>query len=524
MTRHSLRASLLLASALFAAATASAADTPPQTSEQQQIDELHRELQAVQEQMKQLAEQNRELLQKLQPPVVVAAPGGGLTPPAPAGSLVPPAPAGSLAPPTPAQGSIAPPATVASGVARPVVKSPSGQVMAADSDNGTPIGGTSALSGLRLWGYGEIYYNRPSRVPQHAQADLARAVFGIGYAFDDKTEFNSEYEVEHAVSSANDVGEFEVEQFYVDRHLNDYATVRAGLFLMPFGLLNEHHEPTNFYGVQRNFVETLIIPSTWREGGLNLHGNTPAGFSWDAGVTTGVNLANWNYAPEFPQYTTALELEDNDVAPLQATHQELALANAHDLSQYLALGYYGVPGLTVGAAIFTGDANKVPAPPNAPILGNQRVTLWESHARWTPGQFDLSTLYAHGSISNLGVANASNPGSPNPIPSDFYGWYLQGAYTAWEYNEYRLAPFVRWEHYNMGSSYQGTTGPTVPSGLLPLSGTPGDYGYWPQNHDRVWTVGANFYVTPHVVFKLDYQWFRINPDFNRLDLGLGLNF
>ena len=51
--------------------------------------------------------------------------------------------------------------------------------------------------------------------------DLARAVFGIGYQFDDRTEFNSEYEVEHAVASADDVGEFEVEQFYVDRRLSD---------------------------------------------------------------------------------------------------------------------------------------------------------------------------------------------------------------------------------------------------------------------------------------------------------------
>jgi hypothetical protein len=188
------------------------------------------------------------------------------------------------------------------------------------------------------------------------------------------------------------------------------------------------------------------------------------------------------------------------------------------------LGYYGVPGLTLGAAVFTGKAVKVPAPTNAPILGSQRVTLWESHARWTPGKFDLSALYAHGSISNLGVANASNPGSPNPIPSDFYGWYTQAAYGLWEHGDYRLAPFVRWEHYNMGSSYAGTTGPVVPSGLLPLSATPGDYGYWPQNHDRVWTIGANFYTTPHVVFKLDYQWFGINPDFNRLDVGMGLNF
>jgi hypothetical protein len=202
---------------------------------------------------------------------------------------------------------------------------------------------------IKPWGYGEVYYMNPVHDRERAQADLARAVFGIGYSFDSRTEFNSEYEVEHAVSSASDPGEFEVEQFYVDRQLNDAVTVRGGLFLMPFGLLNEHHEPTNFYGVQRNFVETLIIPSTWREGGLNFHGDTQSGFGWNVGVTTGFDLSKWDFAPEFPQYTTALELEDNDVAPLQATHQELALANGHDLSQYVALSYFGLPGLTVGA-------------------------------------------------------------------------------------------------------------------------------------------------------------------------------
>jgi hypothetical protein len=59
---------------------------------------------------------------------------------------------------------------------------------------------------------------------------------------------------------------------------------------------------------------------------------------------------------------------------------------------------------------------------------------------------------------------------------------------------------------------------------LPLSAAPGDYGYWPQPYDRVSTVGANFYTTPHVVWKADYQWFHVNGDFNRFDLGLGLNF
>ena len=133
------------------------------------------------------------------------------------------------------------------------------------------------LRELSLWGYGEIYYTHPTHVPQDTQFDLARAVFGIGYRFDERTVFNSEYEVEHAVASADDAGEFEVEQFYVDHQLAPWASHQGRLFLMPFGLLNEHHEPTNFYGVQRNFVETLIIPSTWREGGFGLHGNTEIG-------------------------------------------------------------------------------------------------------------------------------------------------------------------------------------------------------------------------------------------------------
>jgi len=166
----------------------------------------------------------------------------------------------------------------------------------------------------------------------------------------------------------------------------------------------------------------------------------------------------------------------------------------------------------------------VPAPPNAPIPGDQRVTLWETHARWTPGKFDLSALYARGTISNLAIANASNPGSPNPIPSQFYGWYLQGAWQAFERGDYRLVPFVRWEYYDMGAEYEGTAGPVLPPGSVPLSANPGDYGYWPVDRDRVWTVGANFYVTPHVVFKVDYQSFDLNKDFTRIDLGLGLAF
>ncbi|MDP9082609.1 MAG: OprO/OprP family phosphate-selective porin [Pseudomonadota bacterium] len=483
---------ILLAVVLYTAGTAWAADTGgKQSTEQRQIQALQQQLAAVEMQVKRLGDQNQALLEK--------------------------------------QRQLEGQMTQQSVALQPTMPSPSTQTPAnavvpgPTTFNAAPVAAT-AFANVRLWGYGELYYSRPSRAPSKAQADLARAVFGIGYAFDSRTEFNSEFEVEHAVASAADAGEFEVEQFYVDRQLNQALTLRAGLFLMPFGLLNEHHEPTNFYGVQRNFVETLIIPSTWREGGFNVHGDTESGINWNAGITTGFDLSKWDFTPKFPLYSTALDLENSGAAPLRSTHQELALANAHNLSQYLALGYYGVPGLSVGAALSTGKAVSVAAPANAPLLGDSRVTLWEAHARWTPAKFDLSALYAHGSISNLAATNASNPGSPNPIPSNFYGYYAQAAYGLWEHDEYRLAPFVRWERYDMGSRYAGTPGPAIPTGLVPLSGTPGDYGYWPRTQDRVWSLGANFYVTPHLVFKADYQWFDLNGDFNRFDVGLGLNY
>jgi cell division protein FtsB len=511
MNRHSnsLAAGLLVAGALSLSTPALGA-----SDQDARLDAMQKQLQQMQATLQQLADENRALReheqqvdQELAQLKGQAPAAGALAAQSPANSALPAA-SGAVA------GTAAAAATAANAAALPAAPGP----------EVTPLGNTLATSAqnLRLWGYGEVYYINPTEVRRDTTMDLARAVFGIGYRLDDRTEFNSEYEVEHAVASSEDVGEFEVEQFWVDRRLNDYVSARAGLFLLPFGFINENHEPTAFYGVQRNFVETLIIPTTWREGGFNLHGTTPSGFAWNAGLTTGVNLSEWNFAPEVPPYNNALQMINNGAGPLAASHQELALANARYLSQYLALGYYGIPGLTLGAAISTGDAVPVPPAPGAPTPANPRVTLWEGHARWTPGKWDLSALYAHGHISNLYDANAANPGSPNPIPSNFYGYYAQAAYQLWEHNEYRFNPFARYEYYTLGSSWSGTSGPMIPSGNVPLDS--GDYGPWPLDHDRVWTAGANFYIGPHLVLKADYQWFDVNSQFRRFDLGLGVSF
>ena len=43
--------------------------------------------------------------------------------------------------------------------------------------------------------------------------------------------------------------------------------LRGGMVLTPVGIINERHEPPVFYGVERPFVDTVIIPTTWFEAG-----------------------------------------------------------------------------------------------------------------------------------------------------------------------------------------------------------------------------------------------------------------
>ena len=81
-----------------------------------------------------------------------------------------------------------------------------------------------------LTGYGEVNYNRPTKDPSQAQTDLRRAVIGIQHRFDDKTKLVTEFEWEHAVTSADDAGEAEVEQAYIEREFDTVCAPRPACF------------------------------------------------------------------------------------------------------------------------------------------------------------------------------------------------------------------------------------------------------------------------------------------------------
>jgi hypothetical protein len=358
-----------------------------------------------------------------------------------------------------------------------------------------PTVAAAPASGTVFSGYGEVNYNHPVRNASGAQTDLRRAVIGIQHRFDEKTKVVAEFEWEHAIASASDSGESAIEQMYVEREFNGGLRGKAGLFLMPVGLLNQNHEPTVYYGVERNFVETAIIPTTWREAGVGLSGEFGNGFTWDTGLTTGFDLTKWDATSD-----------EGRESPLGAIHQEGQLAKSRNLAVHGALNWRGYPGLLVGGSVFTGKAGH--ATPD--FAGNDaRVTVAELHTRYTPGAWDLSALWAYGRISNTEALNATFVGNPTPVPSSFAGWYLQSAYKLWQGGDYTLSPFARFESFNTARSYA-----QVPAGLG-VSATP---------YERVATVGANLMVGQGVVLKADYQKFREDKMRDRVNLGVGFAY
>ncbi len=350
-----------------------------------------------------------------------------------------------------------------------------------------------------IGGYGELNYNRYSNNGRNSEADLRRFVLFFGHRFNDSLRFVSELELEHGVTSASDAGETEIEQAYLDYRFNDAVNVKAGLFLIPLGLLNETHEPPTYYGVERNEVETRIIPTTWREGGIGVFGEVAPGLRYDLGITTGFNSGK----------------EADPATGYREWHQEMSLSRAHDLSVYAALNYRGIPGLLVGGGIFSGNTGQNGytdrTTPQQPLLAgvSARLTLWDIHAKYAIGKLELQGLYARGNLGDAGIVSAAESavaGKNVAVAKSLYGWYGQAAYHVWQFGDYDLAPFVRYEKYN--------TQQTLADG----------YSADPLNNERVVTTGFNFKVHPQVVLKADYQKYKADNSKDRFDLGVGYMF
>ncbi len=421
----------------------------------------------------------------------IPVPPGAVTP-APAAS---PAPTPFAPPPPPTEP--APPAAIAvppgPAMDLPPERDMPVTALPRETPIENPLGGAPAATGTAVGGYGELTLNAPSNGP--AIVDLRRFVLFVGHNFTDRIRFYSEVEVEHAIASSEDPGEVEIEQAYVDGLISRTVNLRAGLILMPVGIINIYHEPPTFNGVDRPLVDTLIIPSTWREPGFGIFGELTTGLSYQLYLVNGFNANG---------FTAEAAVADG--------HQEGMLAAARDFGGVGRLTYEPMLATIFGlSGYFATSGNSLRS-----TVGNVPVGMVEVDARTRYQGFTARAEFAMLFIGQTAALNtaleAAEPTTSLPVAKRSQGGYVEAGYDVMRL----IAPtidssvtlFGRYDYVNTQAS---VVAPRVADETLIR---------------HIFTAGLVYRPIPHIALKGDYRrhWFGAGPGYNELAAALAWMF
>jgi hypothetical protein len=342
------------------------------------------------------------------------------------------------------------------------------------SDNFEAEGqGTHWYDKTTIGGYGELHYNNwtsTDGTKDKDEIDFHRFVLFFEHEFTDKLRFFSELELEHGIAGDGFGGAIELEQGYIEYDFTEQASTRAGLVLMPIGIINETHEPTTFYGVERNLVETFIIPTTWREAGLFGNYRFNNGISVDAGVSSGLEVENSVY--------------------IRGGRGQISNQTAKEGALVGRIKYTGLPGLELATSLIW-EANMSQSTPGVDVGGG---FLTEFHAIYSrqlgPGLLQGKALYSRWDI-DTSIADAGSQ----------WGWYIEPAYRM----------------------------PT-PVGDVGVYGRYQQLDYFKKTRQQLarYEGGVNWWLHDNVVFKADY-FYEDGQSVDRtniqgFDFGIGYQF
>jgi len=345
-------------------------------------------------------------------------------------------------------------------------------------------------SGLSMGGYGEFLYENKAATLQNGmhvgtdkKLDALRLVLYTGYKFNDRVVFNSEIEFEHGgYSDEHPEGEAVVEFAYLDFLLHKTFNVRAGQMLVPMGFINELHEPPAFFGARRPQVERTIIPATWHENGLGIHGDLTGNLSYRVYVMNGLDAAKFN----------AGGIRDGRQAGKEANAQSLAWTGRLDWTP--------MPGVLLGTSFYTGNSNQ------AGTGEALTTTLWDAHAEYRARGLQVRGLYTRASNGAAGV-QALGPADPaRQVGTKQWGGYLEAGYDILSGSRQALIPYVRYERLNAQQE--------VIAGVVA----------GPAQDQTLRTVGVSYKPIPQVALKLDVAKVEDHARTGRDQVSLALGY
>ncbi|KAA6328291.1 hypothetical protein EZS27_022796 [termite gut metagenome] len=375
---------------------------------------------------------------------------------------------------------------------------------------------------FRVGGYGEAVlqrmfyssnvarYNYPKNYAdeKHGRFDLPHVVlytsydFGRGWKFSSEIEFEhggtgTTYEIENSESGEYEAeiekgGEVALEQFWIEKTWANYANLRMGHIIVPIGLTNQYHMPTEFFSVLRPEEESAILPCTWHQTGISFWGRTKQ-WRYEAQFISGLgaelfNNANW--------------IQGGATSPYEFT-----IANSYATA--VRLDNYSIKGLRIGLSGYYGISANNTLKTERYNNVDGAVTVGTLDAVYNDHNVLARTniLYGHlGDSYAISTINKKLPSaSPSPrtdVASDALSWYVEAGYDVLSFfpnRQYQGNKLYLYGHYGYYNSMYKTV-KDIPQKK------------WCEK--TIISGGVNYYPLPGLVVKAEYSFRKFKAPYN----------
>ncbi|MGQ1945518.1 hypothetical protein ACT3CD_00270 [Geofilum sp. OHC36d9] len=377
-------------------------------------------------------------------------------------------------------------------------------------------------SRLILGGYGEavmsrmFYSNNYKRYTDAAtyadndgygQFDLPHVVFYVEYDFGGGWTMQSEIEFEHGGTESaveiekEETGEYEseveqggevaLEQFWIQKSFSPAFNLKMGHIVVPIGLTNQHHMPTEFFTVYRPEGENTILPCTWHETGVSLWGKTK----------------QWRYEVQFvagldaDRFGSSTWIQSGTGSPY-----EFKMATSY--AGVLRIDNYSVKNLRCAVSGYVGNSAKNTLSPSKfeNINGTVCIGAFDFHYQADNiiirGNFDYGHLSDSEAITSANKSMRQDSPSPSqPVASDAIATGIEAGYNIGSF--FKIIPsnrtlffFGRYDYYDS---------------MLKTQGSVIDNECW--GRQKI-SVGLNYKPLKDIVIKTEYSHRIFSSQYN----------
>ena len=392
---------------------------------------------------------------------------------------------------------------------------------------------TTKESRLSIGGYGEAVMSRMfysdnwkrytdaskyKKASSNGQVDLPHVVLMLEYDFGHGWSMGSEMEFEHGgTESAIEIeeeetgeyeseiergGEFALEQFWIQKSFSPKFNIRAGMIVVPVGLINSGHLPNQFFTVYRPEGESTMMPCTWHEVGLSLWGR----------------VKKWRYELQLLPGLDADRMNNRGwIHDASGSPYEYKVATAY--AGALRIDNYSFRGLRLGVSGYIGNSasNSLKHTNYEGVKGTVTIGTFDFeynlHHWIARGNFDYGYLNNSAKISSINKnLSAYSPSSRTNIGSDAIAVGFEAGYDLFSQinklrSQQKFYLFGRYDYYDTMYKTQG--------GIL-------DEECW--GRQKV-TAGINYYPIKQVGIKAEYSNRLFKSQYNNEPtLSIGISY